>query len=722
MAANGTPDSTQAPETARPTVSVPMAHALGWLLGAGVNATFLIATAPGGTRLSARLGAHLYDLGHYMALGMVSALVAALWGRFGPKRRYVDLVGLMVVAVGIGSLLLPQNVDNFASRMGGPTGLIKAAAVVAVAGTIPVAAFVGRRFGRSRIVWFTVAGATLAFAANNLIMRGDYDGAHVFIAWAGAVFAGSSFVGRTLPAVLVPAKRRQIGTAAIAILSAVTLLMPPGQRIWTLLTTLDGSILAQQLGGFLGRDENADPASASDIPEHLAEWFADRSEHPDIEPSQPALVPKDSIVLLITIDAIRAELLNDDKYREHAPRLFEIISKSVRFTQARSPGSSTLTAMASMFSGKHRAQLDWRKTKGLNWNLASDKATRFTERLQEAKVRTFQTVAWKLLRQRHHIAAGFDGQEVIKAPEGQRFALAPQMLEPLRQQLKAHKRGPLFMFAHLMDAHEPYDSVTTEGTPFERHLAELTTCDTEIGRMWDLVEELGLLDRLVLIIASDHGEGFGLHSTPFHSNTVYEELIRVPLIIRAPGVEHRDVDTPVSLLDVGPTVLDLLGIDTPGHFMGQSLTGFLRGETPKLTRPIAGTARVAGKAPILYWYEPGGYKAIWNLKRGTREIYDLEKDPGELENIYDDLEYDELEPIRLLGGFFTGHKFFEASKKKTKTERAKKKKKKKGKKKKKKRKGKKKKKPKPAANKPDAKPAPTTSGGTASESPKGDAP
>src|SRR5690606_37613960 len=100
-----------------------------------------------------------------------------------------------------------------------------------------------------------------------------------------------------------------------------------------------------------------------------------------------------------------------------------------------------------------------------------------------------------------------------------------------------------------------------------------------------LVQE-DIADRTVMVVFSDHGEAFGEHGLQEHSRSLYEIMVRVPLIIHVPGVAPRAVDASVSLIDLGPTVLDLAGVATPGRMMGESLVPFLRGEAPVLTRPI----------------------------------------------------------------------------------------------------------------------------------------
>jgi arylsulfatase A-like enzyme len=200
-----------------------------------------------------------------------------------------------------------------------------------------------------------------------------------------------------------------------------------------------------------------------------------------------------------------------------------------------------------------------------------------------------------------------------------------------------------------MDPHYPYDSVTTKGSSFQRYLAEVGEADKRIGELEDAIDRLGLRSRTVLIVAADHGEAFGQHDTQYHTSTLYEELIRVPLFIRAPVGPARHVQQPVTLMDLGPTILDLYGLATPATFLGQSLVPLLRGEDPTLTRPIA-AERIETRAFVI-----GDRKIVVDTEKGLRQIFDLSKDPNETHNLVDELGPRGEADIELMEGFFEAH-------------------------------------------------------------------
>jgi arylsulfatase A-like enzyme len=165
----------------------------------------------------------------------------------------------------------------------------------------------------------------------------------------------------------------------------------------------------------------------------------------------------------------------------------------------------------------------------------------------------------------------------------------------------------------------------------------------------EAANKLGLSDRLTEILTSDHGEAFGEHGTRFHATTIYDELLRVPLIIHGPQIRARRIKTPVSLVDIAPTLLDMFQLPTPGEYMGQSLTPLLAGKNFEFSRPIAADSRL--KRSIVF---PGGWKVIHNERLDATEVYNLKRDPKELKNLH---PLPELEDeVVLLHAFFEQHR------------------------------------------------------------------
>ncbi len=170
----------------------------------------------------------------------------------------------------------------------------------------------------------------------------------------------------------------------------------------------------------------------------------------------------------------------------------------------------------------------------------------------------------------------------------------------------------------------------------ERYAGEIEYADGEIGRLLAGLEERGLMDNTLVIFASDHGEGLGNHNHVGHVSQLYDTLIHVPLVFVWPEnlPEGLVIDEPVGLVDVFPTVADLLGLARPAEASGLSLTPLFRGEALPRRAFLAATyppESASSKRAIVL----DGHKFIhsWTAERDWVELYDVVNDPGELENL-----------------------------------------------------------------------------------------
>jgi arylsulfatase A-like enzyme len=114
---------------------------------------------------------------------------------------------------------------------------------------------------------------------------------------------------------------------------------------------------------------------------------------------------------------------------------------------------------------------------------------------------------------------------------------------------------------------------------------EIRYTDEEMGKLLTALDSLSLLNNTIIIITADHGEELKDHGLIGHGHSVYDELIHVPLIIKIPGAENKVVDDQVELIDIFPTVLDILGISIPNQLEGKSLTRLITGQK-KLNKTV----------------------------------------------------------------------------------------------------------------------------------------
>ncbi|MBX0285482.1 sulfatase-like hydrolase/transferase [Halomicroarcula sp. F28] len=222
---------------------------------------------------------------------------------------------------------------------------------------------------------------------------------------------------------------------------------------------------------------------------------------------------------------------------------------------------------------------------------------------------------------------------------------------------------PFFGWLHYMDVHYPFDPpeeiyadlphsqiskkrrITLNAKMQERpdemtdadvrdllklYDAEIRYTDSQIGRVVDTLEEQGVLDDTIVIVTADHGEAFGEHGSFGHHPYPYDELIRVPLFVSGPGVESTTVDQQVSLLDLAPTVLDLVGVETPTQMEGASFAPVLAGGTidDRVAMTISDNA-------TLYGCRTNDWKYITRWDGQESSLYDLQADPDEEIDVQD---------------------------------------------------------------------------------------
>ncbi|MFN8640381.1 MAG: sulfatase-like hydrolase/transferase [Candidatus Binatia bacterium] len=156
--------------------------------------------------------------------------------------------------------------------------------------------------------------------------------------------------------------------------------------------------------------------------------------------------------------------------------------------------------------------------------------------------------------------------------------------------LEAHARQPFFVWIHDMSPHLPPTAgnpwLTTPG--WKRYDAEVRNSDDLIGRVLRKLAELRLGDDLLIVVTADHGEAFGdEHGLVGHQDVMYDEVLRVPLLIAAPVFEPRRIAAPVELVDLFPTIAALAGLPVPPAVRGESLVLILAGERAERSHPNA---------------------------------------------------------------------------------------------------------------------------------------
>ncbi len=313
----------------------------------------------------------------------------------------------------------------------------------------------------------------------------------------------------------------------------------------------------------------------------------------------PATAPLD--VVLITIDTLRADRLGCYGSRRVAtPHLDRLAAEGVRFANAATTVAFTLPAHSSLMTGVYPPRHGVRENVGY---ALDETLPTLAETLAAAGWSTGGFVSAFVLDSRWGIGRGFetyydDFEEAqpeagavnlgsVQRDGAETVAEAVRWLDGQRDQgqIDRQPRRPTFLWLHLFDPHDPYTPPEPyrsayPGRPYD---AEVAYADELVGRFRAALEERGLLERTLLVVTADHGEGLGQHGEGFHGFFVYDSTVHVPLIVRPPfgdlgDLAGRVVDEPVSHVDLLPTVLEAVGQPVPETAQGRSLLPLLVGQ------------------------------------------------------------------------------------------------------------------------------------------------
>ena len=340
-------------------------------------------------------------------------------------------------------------------------------------------------------------------------------------------------------------------------------------------------------------------------------------------------------VLLITLDTTRADRLGC--YGDASavtPNLDALAKEGVRFADAMTAVPTTLPSHSTMFTGVNPPR------HGVRYNgmfRLGDESVTIAERLRDAGFATGAVPASFPVFAKSGLAQGFTTyRDIFSEPGSEKLPPSAERsaADVVRLGLETiHAAGakPFFVWLHFYEAHYPYKPPFPYSSQFREHPydGEIAYVDKQLGELFTTMKKDGLWDRVVIIVAGDHGEGLYEHGERMHSELAYQSTLRVPFLIKAPGGRAGTVvREPVTLADVAPTVLDLAGQPVPAGLDGISLRGALRsGKAP--IRPLyfetLSGSLAFGWSPI-----EGVRRGKWKLIRGKdTELYDLDADPQE---------------------------------------------------------------------------------------------
>jgi arylsulfatase A-like enzyme/Tfp pilus assembly protein PilF len=316
----------------------------------------------------------------------------------------------------------------------------------------------------------------------------------------------------------------------------------------------------------------------------------------------------------------------------HTPNLDQLAAEGAWAPQATVQVPLTRPSHVSIFTGLYPAE------HGIRDNIAPPLGASvplLAPLFEREKFATAAFVASAVLDRQSGLARGFSVYSDQLAPNADRRP-GDEVTREAIDWLRGKDR--FFAWVHLYDVHAPYEPPEPYRTQYSGRLYDGTVAwaDDLVGRIVSALRASGTLDRTLVIVTSDHGEGLGDHGEDVHGYFVYEATLRVPLILRGPGIKPgARIDGVARSIDLFPTVVELMGIAAPSQpISGRSLVPALRGarahDEPSFAESLV---------PLLH-YGWSDLRAVrdgrWKYILAPRpELYDLDRDPSELHNLAD---------------------------------------------------------------------------------------
>lgn len=340
-------------------------------------------------------------------------------------------------------------------------------------------------------------------------------------------------------------------------------------------------------------------------------------------------------LLLITIDTLRADRVSAyDPKHLGTPNMDSLAANGVLFTRAFANTTTTLPSHTNILLGTTPS------CHGVHDNanfVVRGEFLTLAEHLKSSGYATGAFLGGFPLDARFGLNQGFDvyDDDFSRAEEGVEKGRERRAQAVVDSSLKwlAGQKSPWFLWIHLYDPHDPYTPLEPYKTRFAANPydGEVAYTDAVIGNLIRGLEQNGRLSDTVLILTGDHGESLGEHGEKTHGYLAYNTTLWIPLIIQAPGLEHRVISQNISHLDIFPTVCDLLDLPKPDFLQGNSLRPLLQGKK-------IGDRKIFFESLSPYynmgWGPIAGYirKNEKYIDSPVPELYDLARDFDEKKN------------------------------------------------------------------------------------------
>lgn len=545
---------------------------------------------------------------------------AALWvGATSPARglRLLALVGATLLAAWLGyELTFGRHFALWWRRAGFIAVLAVAAAAVVQLGVPRLAAVLARR--PRLTAGFGVLTAVLLLALNRFVLVRLYPAFHVALGCLSLLAAGlaalAAWSARPSGRELRPSFAQ--GSVGLALVLAAGTFVPASR----MLSRFDNFrwILSEH-APLLG--EAVELAALVAAPKALA---------PESEPaaqgqaSNAELGLADRDVLLITVDALRADHVGAYGYaRPTTPHLDALAVSGVRFERAYCATPHTSYSVTSLLTGKYMRPL-------LLQGLGADSET-WADLLRRYG---YKTAAF------YPPAIFFIDTERFASLDARQLGFEYQKREflegaPRAEQVTSYLRGldpaqRTFVWLHLFGPHEPYEAHPEfDFGPGDvgRYDSEIRATDDTIGKV--VAEFRALRPNGIVIVTADHGEEFGDHGGRYHGTSVFEEQVRVPLVMAAPGLPQKVIKQPVQTTDLLPTLLSALDIPTRPRIRGRNLTSLLTSEP----EPKSALGFAFAETDEQSMLAEGSRRLVCLRRVGACQLFDLDRDPEQRQDV-----------------------------------------------------------------------------------------
>jgi arylsulfatase A-like enzyme len=585
------------------------------LAATGVLAGALVAALATALRRRTSSGASVAGRGAALAATLASPVVVAVaFSLFtGPRAARVPAHAAISVALaGLGTLFvfaLARAYGRVLAR-GGLRAVVVAAVIVVVA--------VG------------------AHDANRVVLPRLYAWFHASLALVTLVLAIAAV--RLLLAVVPGTRWRRPATVGVVVATVI--------GVGVSLASLAGSqvlrFAAHERTAMTGLALRAVPTSLQPHTAAGAERQVDEAELPPL-PDGPRRPEAD--VLVITIDALRADHVGAYGYaRATTPNIDRLAKGGVRFARAYSQAPHTSFSIASMMTGKYFPTLARLAPGETHDPIATSLRTYGWRTAAFYPPAVFYVDAAKT---KTYAATNFSF-EYVKFE----YLDAQRRVDQILTYYDTVKPKKSFVWVHFFEPHEPYE--THKGYEFgagdmDRYDSEIAYTDAAVGRL--VAETRKRRPGTIVVVAADHGEEFDEHGGRYHGSTLYEEQLHIPLIVSVPGVPPGVVSDQVELIDVTPTVLNLLDIPVPARMRGTDLGPWLATPPAPASRLPPAFAEVEDRRMVVYREE----KLICDLHWGFCAYYDLATDPGEKKNLAEERPERAAAMRALLDHWLDGH-------------------------------------------------------------------